>query len=100
MYQYTILSKCPRHQQVLRRDKHKGTFCAACEGGILQLEPHSYTQTCKNRTVVIENVPALVCGRCGEVYYSRDTMVKLETIVNGLNQSAECLVVVDFADTI
>lgn len=100
MYQYAILCKGPRRHQVLRCDKHKGTFCAACEGGTLQAAACPYVQTCKNSTVVIKNVPAMVCAQCGAVYYSRDTMAKLETIVNGLNQDIECLAVVDFADTI
>lgn len=41
-------------------------FCGA------QLKPERVTrlQRYENRWVLVENVPALVCAQCGEVYYT------------------------------
>ncbi len=45
------------------------------------------------RIVIIKNVPADVCGQCGEYYIDNETAMKLEEIVSDLlNNKAEILV--------
>lgn len=45
------------------------------------------------RIVIIKNVPANVCGQCGEYYVDNDTAMRLEEIVRELvNNKAEILV--------
>jgi len=35
------------------------------------------------RWVLVENIPALVCRRCGEVVFSRETAESVRQLVNG-----------------
>lgn len=54
----------------------------------------------KNRLVIIENVPAGVCRRCGERYYDAVTIERMEMIAR-LRKAANRKVVVpvrDFAE--
>ena len=45
------------------------------------------------RVVIIENVPADVCGQCGEYFLDNDTAMRLEEIVRKfLNNKVEILV--------
>jgi YgiT-type zinc finger domain-containing protein len=45
------------------------------------------------RIVIIKNVPANVCGQCGEYYVDNDTALRLEEVVRKLlNNKAEILV--------
>ncbi len=45
------------------------------------------------RIVIIKNVPANVCGQCGEYYVDNDTAMRLEAIAQELlNNKAEILV--------
>jgi len=36
--------------------------------------------------VIINNVPALVCGQCGEAYYSVETSRKIDGVMNEAHQ--------------
>jgi YgiT-type zinc finger domain-containing protein len=46
------------------------------------------------RIVIIKNVPANVCGQCGEYYVDNDTAMRLEEIIQELlTNKAEILVV-------
>ncbi|MBC7076588.1 MAG: type II toxin-antitoxin system MqsA family antitoxin [Syntrophomonadaceae bacterium] len=45
------------------------------------------------RIIIIKNVPANVCGQCGEYYIDNDTAMRLEEVVSDLlNNKAEILV--------
>ena len=45
------------------------------------------------RIVIIKNVPANVCGQCGEYFLDNDTAMRLEEIIREfLNNKAEILV--------
>jgi HTH-type transcriptional regulator / antitoxin MqsA len=53
--------------------------CEYCNG---ELRPKTVTvhYRHKGKLVLIENVPARVCRRCGERYYEATTIEKMETI--------------------
>jgi YgiT-type zinc finger domain-containing protein len=53
--------------------------CDFCDG---TLDPRTVTVDWRGggRLVVIEKVPALVCNRCGERYYSQNVMRQMEQI--------------------
>lgn len=45
------------------------------------------------RIIIIKNVPANVCGQCGEYFVDNDTAMRLEEVVRELlNNKAEILV--------
>ncbi len=54
----------------------------------------------KGRLVIIENVPAGVCRRCGERYYDARTVEKMESIARSRKEAKRKVVVPvrDFAD--
>jgi len=39
--------------------------------------------TVNNKPVLVEDIPALVCERCGEVIFSRETTEKVRKMVHG-----------------
>ena len=53
--------------------------CEFCEG---KLTPQNILARCryKRETIYVENVPAWVCDRCGEVYYDAPVYKQLEAI--------------------
>ena len=56
--------------------------CHFCSG---HLEEKKVTriQQVKDRWIIIENLPALVCKQCGERYYTPDAHDRVLAIVNG-----------------
>ena len=44
-----------------------------------------------NRSVVIENIPALVCDRCGEETFLRETTEHVREIVHGQSQPVRAM---------
>jgi YgiT-type zinc finger domain-containing protein len=54
--------------------------CNVCQGK-LEKKLTTYTQWFEDNLIVIENVPAWVCDRCGETYYDPDVMEQIQNIV-------------------
>jgi len=54
--------------------------CAVCEG-TTKLEKITYTQTIGDKVVMVADVPAMVCGQCGEQYLSPDTVDELQELI-------------------
>lgn len=63
--------------QAVKRPKRKP--CDFCDGS---LEGRTVTVDWRRRgrLLVIENVPALVCNRCGERYYAATVMREMEQL--------------------
>ncbi len=58
-----------------------GTSCPSCaHGGTLQLEETSEADLLEGRTVVIHEVPTLVCDRCGVELFDEPTTRHLDAI--------------------
>ncbi|WAM31947.1 type II toxin-antitoxin system MqsA family antitoxin [Caldicellulosiruptor naganoensis] len=51
-----------------------------------------------NQTVIIKNVPALVCGQCGEAYLDDETALKLEKIVEELLKTKTEIIIANYSD--
>lgn len=41
----------------------------------------SYTGWLEGRLIVVEHVPAWVCGQCGETYYDPDVVEHLQSVI-------------------
>ena len=40
-----------------------------------------------NKSLVIQSVPAKICGQCGEYYFTTPVMLKLESLIKDFEQS-------------
>jgi YgiT-type zinc finger domain-containing protein len=64
--------------------KEASGWCPTCRGNNITPSVVTYTTEHKGACViVIQNVPALECSQCGEIFYSSDVMEKLQKIVWG-----------------
>lgn len=54
--------------------------CGICHG-VLKQTMTTYSQVYNERFVVVENVPAWVCGQCGEMYYDPDVVERLQNVI-------------------
>ncbi|MEN6544499.1 MAG: type II toxin-antitoxin system MqsA family antitoxin [Armatimonadia bacterium] len=57
------------------------TECALC-GGTMQPERVLFAVELGTGVLVVRNVPALVCSRCGEQWFSDETTQKLEQLAD------------------
>jgi len=44
-----------------------------------------------DEVIIIEHIPAVVCDRCGEAYYSPETSNKIDEIMKQAHQKKLCL---------
>ena len=72
--------------------------CDVC-GGVMTEDMVTYTIQLDDKLVVVEHVPAKVCGQCGERLYSPDTVERLQDTVWGRRAPSRMLQtpVFDFA---
>ena len=72
--------------------------CDVC-GGVMTEDMVTYTIQLDDKLVVVEHVPAKVCGQCGERLYSPDTVEQLQNTVWGQREPSRVLQtpVFDFA---
>ena len=73
--------------------------CFRCRG-VTEEKIKTHAVTLDNCVIIIKNVPVLVCGQCGEVYFSDDVMRKVETITDGLESIIKEVAIVDYADSV
>jgi YgiT-type zinc finger domain-containing protein len=87
----------------IRQQNEKGgdeyMTCFYCKGSTnLKLKTHAVTlEEC---VIIVKNVPALVCGQCGEAYFSDEVMEKLEVIVDKLEKIIKEVAIVDYTDEV
>ena len=72
--------------------------CDVC-GGVMTEDMVTYTIQLDDKLVVVEHVPAKVCGQCGERLYSPETVERLQGTVWGRRAPSRVLQtpVFDFA---
>lgn len=70
--------------------------CEYCNGEV-QVKKVTVHYRHKGKLVIIENVPARVCRRCGEKHYDAVTLGKMEAIAR-LRKAAKKTVVVPIRD--
>ena len=75
--------------------------CSFC-GGNLKKDVTEYIEKQDNYIVVIKNVPCEKCAQCGEVYFSNDTVLAIEKILNTIQYiSSELTVtVIDYRNKV
>ena len=61
--------------------------CVICKNGETQAKTATVTLESGNMTLVIKQVPADVCGNCGEEYLSSDVSEKLLKEADGAQKS-------------
>jgi YgiT-type zinc finger domain-containing protein len=73
--------------------------CFSCKGNTdRKLKTHA--ATLDRCVIIIKNVPALVCGQCGEVYFEDEVMQRLELIIDRLEGIIKEVAIVDYADNV
>ena len=61
-------------------EEHKPGSCEAC-GGFLSLEKVNLEDYQDDKLYMMENVPAFVCGECGEVWVPEPIMLEFEKMI-------------------
>jgi len=57
--------------------------CHICGGAAARSEFVSEVFAIEGRRVLVENIPAQVCERCGEAAFSRETTERIRQLVHG-----------------
>ena len=57
--------------------------CQVCGYNAAKSEIVSEVFNLEGRRVLVENIPALVCGHCGEATFSRETTERIRQMVHG-----------------
>ncbi len=57
--------------------------CHVCGSQNAHEEQVSEVFRIDGRTVLVENIPAMVCDRCGEAVFSKETTEKIRRMVHG-----------------
>jgi YgiT-type zinc finger domain-containing protein len=60
--------------------------CQVCGNGTSRSESVSEVFTIDGRRVLVEQIPAAVCERCGEATFSRETMERIRRLVHEADQ--------------
>lgn len=56
--------------------------CVICKAGDVKPGTTSFTIERENMTLVLKEVPARVCGQCGEAYFDEATTQRIESIAD------------------
>ena len=71
--------------------------CFRCKGDT-EDKLIKHAATLDQSVIIVKNVPALVCMQCGEVYFTDETMRRLEIIVDRLESIIKEVAIVDYVD--
>ena len=71
--------------------------CTSCKGGEMVESTATYFAQLKNCYVIIENVPCLKCGQCGDIVYRGSTMEKIDDILDKLETIVSKVSIVDYS---
>ena len=55
--------------------------CPRCKNEALTLETIRYSQEYQGKFYIVENVPAWVCGQCGEIIITETTAEKIQGLI-------------------
>lgn len=73
--------------------------CFMCKGE-LEVKKVNYIVDLDNTVIVIKDVPAKVCKKCGEKFYDNETAANIEKMVNQLKELAVEVTVVKYNERI
>jgi HTH-type transcriptional regulator/antitoxin MqsA len=57
--------------------------CHVCSGDRFHEEVTSEVFRIGDRLLLVENIPVMVCDRCGEEVFERDTMERVRILLHG-----------------
>ena len=67
--------------------------CHVCGGPLERTVTDLPFKRGAHRTVIVRDLPALVCGQCGEHVLEDDVMARVEALLEGLGDGAELEVI-------
>lgn len=73
--------------------------CFYCKGD-MEKQLTNYIADLENCIIIIKNVPSLVCTQCGEKYYDNNTMKKIESILDSLENIITEVAVVNYDNNV
>ncbi len=73
--------------------------CIVCKG-LTEKKNVNYILDLNNTIIIIKDVPANVCTKCGERYFDDDVMENLEKIVNNLRTITTEMSVVSYKENV
>ena len=73
--------------------------CCFCKGHT-EDKLKTYVANLDKCVIIIKNVPSSVCIQCGEVFYSDDVVIKLEKIIDPLENIIKEVAIVDYSDSV
>lgn len=65
--------------------------CDVCHGGVTREELVDEMFRIDGQYVMVDGVPAVVCGQCGEQTFSRETAEKVRLMVHGEGKAVRSL---------
>ena len=71
--------------------------CLVCKSETMVESKSTYFAQLENCYVIIENVPGMKCGQCGEVVYSASVMEKIDEILEKVKNIASKIFIMDYA---
>jgi len=71
--------------------------CFRCKDN-LEEKDKTHAVTLDKCVIIVKNVPALVCGQCGESYFTDSVMQKMEAIIDKLEDIIKEVAIVDYVD--
>ena len=73
--------------------------CMSCKAGDMRPEKTTYFTQLNNCYVIIENVPCLKCGQCGEEFLNTVVAEKIDDIIDSIEKIASKIFILDYAKT-
>ena len=73
-------------------------MCMFCKCNEVKQSTTTHVVNYKNCIIVIKNVPCEECVQCGEKYYSDETAMKLDQIVNMAKKPMQEIAVIDYRE--
>jgi len=73
--------------------------CFICKGDMINKKTN-YILDLDGSIIIIKNVPSLVCGQCGEVFYENEVMKRIEKIVDLFKNALAEIAIVNYEDKV
>lgn len=70
--------------------------CLLCKNDDMYKSKDTYFAQIENCYVIIENVPCMKCGQCGETVYSALVMEKIDEILDKIHNIASKIFIMDY----
>lgn len=70
--------------------------CMSCKSGEMKESTTTYFAQLNNCYVIIENVPCLKCGQCGEEHLKGITAEKIDDILDSVEKIASKIFILDY----